>query len=155
METDRSWFQIPGHKGRLDLTGPVVDGDIPVSSRQPPPPHLTEPRFSKQKQLAAEFWGADLCRFGVNGSSSGSNHAAVMAVAGPGDKVIISQNPSQISRRWNRLCRCHPDLDSPNINPETGLPEYFRQAQLSKEHWRRTPRRQGGSNRRTLLTLAP
>jgi len=30
METDRSPFQIPGHKGRTNLTGPIVDGDIPV-----------------------------------------------------------------------------------------------------------------------------
>ncbi|MEY2737482.1 MAG: hypothetical protein RL683_600, partial [Actinomycetota bacterium] len=89
MEADRSWFQIPGHKGRLDLTGPVVDGDIPVL----PGNHtnrISPSLVVEAEKKAAELWGADFCRFGVNGSS-GSNHAAVMAVAGPGDKVIISR----------------------------------------------------------------
>jgi arginine decarboxylase len=67
METDRSPFQIPGHKGRNDLTGTVVDGDIPVLPGNHP--HRISPSLILEAEaLAAKLWGADLCRFGVNGS---------------------------------------------------------------------------------------
>ena len=123
MEADRSWFQIPGHKGRLDLTGPVVDGDIPVlpgNHTNRISPSLVE----EAERLAAELWQADFCRFGVNGSS-GSNHAAVMAVAGPGDKVIISRTLHKSLAVGLVYAGVTPIWVKPIINPETGLPEYL------------------------------
>jgi len=130
METDRSWFQIPGHKGRLDLTGPVVDGDIPVL----PGNHtnrISPSLVTHAEQLAAELWGADFCRFGVNGSS-GSNHAAVMAVAGPGDKVIISRTLHKSLAVGLVYAGVTPIWVKPVINPETGLPEYLPSKTLRK-----------------------
>ena len=123
IEADRSWFQIPGHKGRLDLTGPVVDGDIPVlpgNHTNRISPSLVE----EAERLAAELWQADFCRFGVNGSS-GSNHAAVMAVAGPGDKVIISRTLHKSLAVGLVYAGVTPIWVKPIINPETGLPEYL------------------------------
>ena len=123
MEADRSWFQIPGHKGRLDLTGPVVDGDIPVL----PGNHtnrISPSLVQEAEQLAADLWGADFCRFGVNGSS-GSNHAAVMAVAGPCDKVIISRTLHKSLAVGLVYAGVTPIWVKPVINPETGLPEYL------------------------------
>ena len=123
METDRSPFQIPGHKGRLDLTGAVVDGDIPVLPGNHP--HRISPSLILEAEaLAAKLWGADLCRFGVNGSS-GSNHAAVMAVAGPGDKVIVSRTLHKSVAVGLVYAGVIPIWVKPIINPETGLPEYL------------------------------
>jgi lysine decarboxylase len=123
METDRSPFQIPGHKGRTDLTGAVVDGDIPVLPGNHP--HRISPSLIEEaEKLAADLWGADLCRFGVNGSS-GSNHAAVMAVAGPGDKVIVSRTLHKSVAVGLVYAGVTPIWVKPLINPETGLPEYL------------------------------
>ena len=123
METDRSPFQIPGHKGRTDLTGAVVDGDIPVLPGNHP--HRISPSLILEaERLAANLWGADLCRFGVNGSS-GSNHASVMAVAGPGDKVIVSRTLHKSVAVGLVYAGVTPIWVKPLINPETGLPEYL------------------------------
>ena len=127
-ETEHSWFQIPGHKGRLDLTGPVVDGDIPVlpgnhSNR------ISPSLVVKAEQLAADLWGADFCRFGVNGSS-GSNHAAVMAVAGPGEKVIISRTLHKSLAVGLVYAGVTPIWVKPEINVNSGLPDYLDPATL-------------------------
>jgi lysine decarboxylase len=130
METDRSWFQIPGHKGRLDLTGPVVDGDIPVLPGNHPN-RISPSLVIEAENLAAKLWGADFCRFGVNGSS-GSNHAAVMAVAGPGDKVIISRTLHKSVAVGLVYAGVTPIWVKPTINPATGLPEYLPSKTLRK-----------------------
>jgi lysine decarboxylase len=128
METDRSPFQIPGHKGRTDLTGAIVDGDIPVLPGNHP--HRISPSLILEaERLAAELWNADLCRFGANGSS-GSNHAAVMAVAGPGDKVIVSRTLHKSVLVGLVYAGVTPIWVRPEINPATGLPEYLPSTRL-------------------------
>ena len=130
METDRSPFQIPGHKGRNDLTGTVVDGDIPVLPGNHP--HRISPSLILEAEaLAAKLWGADLCRFGVNGSS-GSNHAAVMAVASPGDKVIVSRTLHKSVLVGMVYAGVVPVWIRPEINPATGLPEYLPSSRLAE-----------------------
>ena len=130
METDRSPFQIPGHKGRNDLTGTVVDGDIPVLPGNHP--HRISPSLILEAEaLAANLWGADLCRFGVNGSS-GSNHAAVMAVASPGDKVIVSRTLHKSVLVGMVYAGVIPIWIRPEINPATGLPEYLPSTRLAE-----------------------
>ncbi len=135
MTTERSPFQIPGHKGRIDLTGSIVDGDIPVLPGNHPM-RISPSLIQTAEGLAAKLWGADLCRFGVNGSS-GSNHAAVMAVAGPGDKVIVSRTLHKSVLIGMVYSGVIPIWVRPEINPETGLPEYLRSSVLAetlKEH---------------------
>ncbi len=130
METDRSPFQIPGHKGRTDLTGAIVDGDIPVLPGNHP--HRISPSLILEAEaLAASLWNADLCRFGVNGSS-GSNHAAVMAIAGPGDKVIVSRTLHKSVLVGLVYAGVTPIWVRPEINPATGLPEYLPSSVLAK-----------------------
>ena len=130
METDRSPFQIPGHKGRTDLTGAIVDGDIPVLPGNHP--HRISPSLIIEAEaMAARLWGADLCRFGVNGSS-GSNHAAVMAVAGPGDKVIVSRTLHKSVLVGMVYAGVIPVWIRPEINPQTGLPEYLPSSRLAE-----------------------
>ncbi len=128
METDRSPFQIPGHKGRTNLTGPIVDGDIPVLPGNHPY-RISPSLILEAEKLAADLWGADLCRFGVNGSS-GSNHAAVMAVAGPGDKVIVSRTLHKSVLVGMVYAGVIPVWVRPEINPATGLPEYLPSSRL-------------------------
>jgi lysine decarboxylase len=79
--------------------------------------------------LAAKLWGADLCRFGVNGST-GTNHAAVMAVAGPGDKVIVSRTLHKSVLVGMVYAGVVPVWVRPEINPATGLPEYLPSTRL-------------------------
>ncbi|MFM5905157.1 MAG: aminotransferase class I/II-fold pyridoxal phosphate-dependent enzyme [Micrococcales bacterium] len=129
METDRSPFQIPGHKGRTDLTGAIVDGDIPVLPGNHT--HRISPSLILEAEaMAAQLWGADLCRFGVNGSS-GSNHAAVMAVAGHGDKVIVSRTLHKSVLVGLVYAGVTPIWVRPEINQKTGLPEYLPSGKLA------------------------
>jgi lysine decarboxylase len=128
ITTERSPFQIPGHKGRNDLTGSIVDGDIPVLPGNHPL-RISPSLIVEGEAIAAELWRADLCRFGVNGSS-GSNHAAVMAVAGPGDKVIVSRTLHKSVLIGMVYSGVIPIWVRPEINPATGLPEYLRSTVL-------------------------
>lgn len=128
ITSERFPFQIPGHKGRTDLTGPVVDGDIPVLPGNHP--HRISPSLILEAEaLAADLWKADLCRFGVNGST-GSNHAAVMAVAGPGEKVIVSRTLHKSVLVGMVYAGVIPIWVRPEINPATGLPEYLPSSRL-------------------------
>lgn len=79
--------------------------------------------------MAAELWGADLCRFGVNGST-GTNHASVMAVAGPGEKVIVSRTLHKSVLVGMVYAGVIPIWVRPEINPATGLPEYLPSSRL-------------------------
>ncbi len=53
----------------------------------------TESRHALQRahEIAAEAWGADICRFATGGSTQ-SIHTALAAIAQPGDTVVIAQN---------------------------------------------------------------
>ena len=128
ITSERFPFQIPGHKGRTDLTGPVVDGDIPVLPGNHPN-RISPSLILEAEALAAELWGAELCRFGVNGST-GSNHAAVMAVAGPGEKVIVSRTLHKSVLVGLVYAGVVPIWIRPEINPATGLPEYIPSTRL-------------------------
>jgi lysine decarboxylase len=130
METDRSPFQIPGHKGRTDLTGAIVDGDIPVLPGNHPY-RISPSLILEAEQLAADLWGASLCRFGVNGSS-GSNHAAVMAVAGHGDKVIVSRTLHKSVLVGLVYAGAIPVWVRPDIDELTGLPSHLAVETLEK-----------------------
>jgi lysine decarboxylase len=128
ITAERTPFQIPGHKGRTDLTGPVVDGDIPVLPGNHPN-RISPSLILEAEAIAAKTWGADLCRFGVNGST-GSNHAAVMAVAGPGDKVIVTRTLHKSMLVGMVYAGVEPVWVRPEINPLTGLPEYLPSSRL-------------------------
>ncbi|MEY3625040.1 MAG: hypothetical protein RL696_421 [Actinomycetota bacterium] len=128
ITSERFPFQIPGHKGRIDLTGPVVDGDIPVLPGNHPN-RISPSLILEAEALAAKLWGADLCRFGVNGST-GTNHASVMAVAGPGDKVIVSRTLHKSVLVGMVYAGVVPIWVRPEINLQTGLPEYLPSSRL-------------------------
>lgn len=90
LETLEKSYAIPGHKGRVDLVGDLVARDRPVSlSERRDIPSIA--LLAEAEVSAADLWGADYCRFSVNGSSA-ANQAAICTVVGPGDSIIISRS---------------------------------------------------------------
>jgi lysine decarboxylase len=93
------------------------------------PNRISPSLILEAERLAAELWGAELCRFGVNGST-GTNHASVMAVAGPGEKVIVSRTLHKSVLVGMVYAGVIPVWVRPEINPATGLPEYLPSSRL-------------------------
>ena len=82
-------FTIPGHKQRRDLVGDVVAGDVPLYAGLDTM-KLARGVVADAETRAARLWGADLCRFSVGGSTHG-NQALALAVARPGDRVVVAR----------------------------------------------------------------
>jgi arginine decarboxylase len=113
-------FAIPGHKGRTDLIGDVLSGDRPVLlNEDPDAPSLAT--IKQAEVLAAKAWGAAHARFSVNGSSA-ANQAAVMSVASPGDKVIVSRTLHKSLFFGLIYSGCNPIWVYPEYDEETGYP---------------------------------
>ena len=64
--------------------------DIPVASGVDDT-HMTRDVLGEAERLAADAFGAERSFFLLNGSSIG-NQAALLAVAGPGDEVVVARN---------------------------------------------------------------
>jgi arginine decarboxylase len=91
-------FGVPGHKSgkgapsdvRSLLGKQLFKGDATTQKG------IDDRRQSKRvrqnaERLAAHAWGAEHCFFSTNGGSL-SNHVALSAVAGPGEKVLVARN---------------------------------------------------------------
>ena len=113
-------FAIPGHKNRYDLIGNVTVGDRPVLlTHDMHAPSQGTVRVAEH--AAADLWGATHARFSVNGSSA-ANQAAVMAVAGPGDTVIVSRTLHKSLLLGLVHAGATPVWIRPTLHPDTGLP---------------------------------
>jgi lysine decarboxylase len=113
-------FVIPGHKGRTDLAGPVVRDDVPLygglgSMRDAPA------AVAAAERRAAELWGADLCRFGVAGSTQ-VNQAVALAVGRPGDRVVVTRGAHRSLLLGLVLAGLDPVWVRPDVDPVSGLP---------------------------------
>lgn len=86
-------FSTPGHKGgaaanddlREVLGAAVFASDIWLNTGD----HDAVQR--EAEDLAADAWGAERSFFLTNGSSAG-NHAALLAMLGPGDEVVVARD---------------------------------------------------------------
>jgi len=82
-------FTVPGHKRNPELIDDFLAFDVPhytgVENRR-----VSTRRLATAERLAGELWGADWCGFSVQGSSHG-NEAICLALANPGDKVIVAR----------------------------------------------------------------
>jgi len=125
LETGR--FQVPGHKGGLgadpkmrDLVGDVaLRNDIPsVTEGVDIGPEPTP--FQRAQQLAAEAWGAERSWFLTNGASQG-NHAACMALAHFGNKVVVQRNVHSSVIDGLVLNGMRPTFVAPELDPELGI----------------------------------
>ena len=113
-------WTTPGHKGRTDLVGPVVDGDLPlyggvdtIRSRHG--------RLREADRRLAALWGADWARISVGGSTHG-NQALCLAVAKPGDRVVVNRNLHRSMLIGLVLAGLEPVWVTPDVDPHVGLP---------------------------------
>ena len=113
-------FTIPGHKGSTDLVGPVVAGDVPMWPGLDPL-HGGADLLPRAEQLAADFWGADWCRFSVGGSTH-CNQAVALGVAAPGDVVVSTRAVHRSMLLGFVLAGLSPVWVEPDIDAVSGLP---------------------------------
>lgn len=120
LEGSRTPFTIPGHKGRVDLVGRVVAGDVPLYGGLDVP-KLTAGVLPAAEARAARLWHADVARFSVGGSTHG-NQALALAVASPGDTVVVSRTLHRSLFLGLVLAGLEPRWVRPDVEPTTGLP---------------------------------
>ena len=74
--------------GRSAPPAPQPNANVPAGLD-----YLSSPAgpIAESQQLAAQLFGCDATWFLVNGCSAGI-HAAVLAVAGPGDTLLVARN---------------------------------------------------------------
>src|SRR6185437_6400204 len=82
-------FTVPGHKRAPGIADPLLMLDLPLVSGADDS-RLGGDVLGKAARLAAQLWGADLCRFSVAGSTHG-NQSLALAAARPGDRVAVAR----------------------------------------------------------------
>jgi len=113
-------FTTPGHKRSPELADDLLGLDLPLSAGADDL-HLSRDLLGQAERLAAELWGADLCRFCVNGSTQG-NEALALAVAGGGPRrVVVSRNLHKSLFAGLVLAGLDPVWVRPDVDPATGL----------------------------------
>ena len=113
-------FTIPGHKHRHDLVGDVVAGDVPLYAGLDTM-KLARGVLTEAESRAARLWGADLCRFSVGGSTHG-NQALALAVARPGDRVVVARTLHRSMLLGLVIAGLVPVWVRPEVDPDHGLP---------------------------------
>jgi len=113
-------FTTPGHKGRTDLVGVVVANDLPlyggvdtIRSR--------DGRLAAAERRVAGLWGADWARIATGGSTLG-NQTLALAVASPGDEVIVTRTLHRSLLLGIMLAGLVPVWIHPDTDEQTGLP---------------------------------
>jgi arginine decarboxylase len=118
-DEDITPFTTPGHKRAPHLRDPLLALDLPLSSGADDL-HLRGDILGKAERLASELWGADLCRFCVNGSTQG-NQALALTLGRPGDAVVVSRNLHKSVLAGLVLAGLDPVWVRPDVDPRTGL----------------------------------
>jgi arginine decarboxylase len=113
-------FTIPGHKQRSDLVGDVVAGDVPLYAGLDTM-KLGGGVLAEAEARAARLWGADLCRFSTGGATH-ANQAVALAVAGDGDRVVVSRTLHRSLLLGLVLAGLSPVWVRPEVDAATGLP---------------------------------
>jgi len=93
-ESGATPFTTPGHKGRAALLdgdlGELVAGDVPLYGGIDTV-KSTRGLLAAAERRAADWYGADWCRFSPGGSTHG-NQALCLAIGQPGDKVVVTRS---------------------------------------------------------------
>lgn len=111
-------FTTPGHKRSAELADPLLAVDLPLSTGADDL-HLSNDVLGRAERLAARLWGADLCRFCLNGSTEG-NQALALAL-GTSGKAIVSRNLHKSLFAGLVLAGLDPVWVRPAIDGVTGL----------------------------------
>jgi arginine decarboxylase len=120
-------FQVPGHKGGLGAD-PAMRELVGETGLRNDTPSITEgvdigpepTPFQQAQLLAAAAWGAQRTWFLVNGASQG-NHAACMALAHGGDRVVVQRNVHSSVIDGLVLSGMRPTFVAPELDSELGI----------------------------------
>jgi arginine decarboxylase len=112
-------FTTPGHKRSARLADPLLALDLPLATGADDG-HLSGGVLLRAEALAAELWGAERCRFSVNGSTH-CNQALALAVGRPGDRVIVARNLHKSLLMGLVFAGLEPVWVYPSVDPVTGL----------------------------------
>jgi lysine decarboxylase len=112
-------FTTPGHKRSPELADELLGLDLPLSAGADDL-HLTRDLLGRAERLAAELWGAQLCRFCVNGSTQG-NQALALSVARGSRRVVVSRNLHKSLFAGLVLAGLEPVWVRPDVDPVSGL----------------------------------
>ena len=112
-------FTTPGHKRSPELADALLALDLPLSAGADDL-HLSGDVLGKAERLAASLWGADYCRFCLNGSTEG-NQALALAAARPGARVVVTRSLHKSVFAGLVLAGLDPIWVRPDVDPETGL----------------------------------
>lgn len=117
-------FAIPGHKRRGHAIdeglGRAVDNDVPLYAGLDTM-RLAHGRLAEAELRAAQLWGADWCRFSTGGSTH-ANQAACLAVASPGDRVLVSRTLHRSTLTGLALAGLEPVWLPTHVDPVTAIP---------------------------------
>jgi arginine decarboxylase len=113
-------FTTPGHKRSPQLADDFLLHDLPLSSGADDL-HMRSDVLGRAERLAADLWGAALCRFCANGSTQG-NQALALALGRPGERVVIARSMHKSVLAGLVLSGLEPVWVRPDIDPKTGLP---------------------------------
>src|SRR6185437_534140 len=112
-------FTVPGHKRAPGIADRLLMLDLPLVSGADDS-RLGGDVLGKAERLAAQLWGADLCRFSVAGSTHG-NQSLALAAARPGDRVAVARTLHKSMFCGLVLAGLEPVWVRPQVDPETGL----------------------------------
>lgn len=119
-ERELTPFTIPGHKYDLDVLGDVVANDVPLYGglgTVKDAPDL----LAGAEARAAALWGADACRFSVAGSTH-ANLASALAVAAPGQRVVVGRTLHRSMLVGLVLAGLEPVWVRPEVDAVRGVP---------------------------------
>jgi lysine decarboxylase len=112
-------FTVPGHKRNPALVDDLLAQDVPhwggVEDRR-----VSAKRLQGAQRIAADMWGADWCRYSVQGSTHG-NQAMALCIGKPGDKVIVARTLHKSMFFGLVLAGLEPVWVRPDIDAATGL----------------------------------
>jgi lysine decarboxylase len=120
-------FHVPGHKGGPAADRRMVEAfgeralemDIPALTQGVDAGPTPTP-FQQAQALAAEAWGAHRTWFLINGASQG-NHAACLALAHYGDRVLVQRNVHSSTIDGLILSGLRPTFVAPQLDAELGI----------------------------------
>ena len=112
-------FTTPGHKRAAWLGDGLLAHDLPLAGGADDG-RLSNDLLGRAEALAAELWGADVCRFSVNGSTHG-NQALCLAVGGAGARVGVTRSLHKSMFAGLVLAGLEPVWMHPGVDPASGL----------------------------------
>ena len=124
VASDPAPFTIPGHKRRADRLHPdlgrLLDPDVPLYGGLDTV-KLTGGVLRDAERLAADLWGADVCRFSTGGSTH-ANQVLCLTVGQPGDVVLVARNAHRSVLSGLVLAGLRPVWIEVRTDPRTGAP---------------------------------